>query len=390
MKFSIENYTHTVGNKNEIDGLMRIVLVLQRFFGQHILNPDWTWKRFCLYQLATFALFLYVLAGTFAILKETDDIKMIAEATYTLVVTGVSFIKYCIITSKRFVFRKLYVELKSSLYDIVRDDSEEKMKKVFDDGKKSVYYIFFFALCTIIMYTARVMWCNLQGQKVTLSLTTSILMPMETPYYQLGLILHSIYFIEVCFIIIQVDMWLVLFVFFFCVTSDITLKILTVEKRRQGENRIEYAVRLNDSLKRFYRLHVKQVNFLSMLNDTFKWITVVIQVNICICICTVLLLVQKGAESAFAVNILHSIAELIGFSWLGEQIKTKTNNWKMALLDFDWTNLQQKDKRSYYILMCYMNQEFGLQSAIGGDLVLITVSKVLKFSYQVYTVLQSM
>jgi hypothetical protein len=255
---TFKKYIRTVGVRNEIDRIMRLSLVIQRVFGQHILDPDWTWKRFISHQLATAVLIIYVVLGTVEILTNTSDIKVIAEGCYTLVVTTMFVFKYLLLVNNRYVFRKLYVEIKTMLYDTIRFNSVEKLNDLLKKSSRMVFGLFFMVLCPIGIYILRVMWYYFYGERVTLSRTTSTLFPMKTPYHEIGLILHSIYMLEVSHIFIVVDMWFVIYMLFFCAATDCAVKILTVEKTIY-ESPNEYAIRLNESLRSFYKVHVRQV-----------------------------------------------------------------------------------------------------------------------------------
>lgn len=48
----------------------------------------------------------------------------------------------------------------------------------------------------------------------------------------------------------------------------------------------------------------------------------------------------------------------------------------MALLNFDWTSMNLKDQKKYYIMACYMNKKFGVMTAFGNDLSILTLSAV--------------
>lgn len=48
----------------------------------------------------------------------------------------------------------------------------------------------------------------------------------------------------------------------------------------------------------------------------------------------------------------------------------------MALLDFDWPNMRLKDKKNYHIIITYMVKDFSIQTAVGNDLSLCTMTAV--------------
>ncbi|KAL4710794.1 hypothetical protein ACJJTC_009343 [Scirpophaga incertulas] len=285
-------YIRTVGQRNEVDEIMTLTLFIQRIFGQHILDPNWTWRKYIYHQIATAMLVIYVVFGTIDILKHTTDVKMIAEACYTFVITAIFPCKYLMIINNRKVFRKLYVEVKTNLYQIIRDDSEEKFNSVLSKGIKIVYGLFFMILLPIITYILRAIWYYTNGKRVTISATTSILMPMKTPYHEVGLLLHSIYMFQASYTLIMVDMWFVFFMFFFCVASDCSIKILDVV-RKASETKSEYAKRLNERLRLFYRVNVTQILYIQKMNVMFKWLAILPLVNVTMSGCIIFLLMSK-------------------------------------------------------------------------------------------------
>lgn len=54
----------------------------------------------------------------------------------------------------------------------------------------------------------------------------------------------------------------------------------------------------------------------------------------------------------------------------------KTNNLYQALTNFDWINMKLGDRKSYYIIVTYMKKEFSINTAVGSDLSLITMTAV--------------
>ncbi|CAG9559553.1 unnamed protein product [Danaus chrysippus] len=99
---------------------------------------------------------------------------------------------------------------------------------------------------------------------------------------------------------------------------------------------------------------------------------------------------SKEINWRFAPHLLPMFAEIFAYNWFGEKIKTKASLLHHTLLNFDWTNLHMKDKKNYYIIVTYMKKQFGVKTAIGNDLSLITMTAVLKVIYQAFTVLQTM
>ncbi|KAL0882126.1 hypothetical protein ABMA27_000687 [Loxostege sticticalis] len=319
----IEKCTRTVGDKNEIDGIMRFTLIFQRIFGHHILDPHWTWKISAPHQLATGLLIVYILAGTLEIVRNTNDVKIIAEGAYTANISLILPTRYYLFLSTRRDFQNLYVQLKSTLFKSIKDDSQGKVKEVLKKTKMAVITLLFMCAFPMIIYMLNAAWYYVHGEKVTVSKTTSILMPMRTPYFEIGFILHSIFMFEAAFTIVVIDIWFVVMMIFFCMSCDSTVKILAV-KRIRNESRLEYAARLNDSLRKFYKSHVKQIDFLNTLNAMFKWLALLPLINVALCVCNILLLMSKGIDLTFISNIFPVVAELFVYNWFGEQIKSKT------------------------------------------------------------------
>lgn len=258
-KLAIGKCTQTVGDTNELDEIMRLNLFIQTIFGLQILHPSWTWKRALVNKIISTALWVYVLIGTWVILRDLSDIKLIAEAFYTYIISVTYQIKFYLFVNKKNKFRKIFVDLKSTLFEILRNDSQEKLDNVLDKVKKFVhvmYYLFFFP---VLMYVMTALWFYMNGELITLSKTTSILMPMKTPYYEIALIMHGTFMFEASFTIIVIDLWFVILMYFFLNACDSTVKILHVDKKYEDEDSTDYAIRLNDHLRRFHKIHVKQV-----------------------------------------------------------------------------------------------------------------------------------
>ncbi|KAL0832526.1 hypothetical protein ABMA28_000737 [Loxostege sticticalis] len=365
----IKKCTQTVGVNNEIDEIMRLTLFFTRIFGHHILDPNWTWNITFPYQLATLLLISYVIVGTLEIIRGTNDVKLIAEAAYTFIVIVVMQTRFYFFLSTRKHFQHLYIQMKTTLYNSILDDPEKNLKDVLKKLRMVVNWMAFFLL---------------------MSKTTSILMPMRTPYYEIGLLLHSIFMFSAAFTIGEVEIWFVMMMIFFRTACDGTEKYLSVEARHENESQLDYAIRLKNSLRKFYKSHVKEIEFLNTLNAMFKWLGMMPLISVALCICLILLLLSKGIDMTFVSNVIPVIVELFVYNWFGEEIKIKAEKWKSAILEFDWLNLLPKDKKCYCILVCYMSKEFGIKIATGTFLSLLTMSASLKFSYQAFTVLQTM
>nr|XP_049694869.1 uncharacterized protein LOC110374350 [Helicoverpa armigera] len=99
--------------------------------------------------------------------------------------------------------------------------------------------------------------------------------------------------------------------------------------------------------------------------------------------------VIKQTQWIFLTNAVAPVLQTFAYNWFGEQVKVKKSELDMALLEFDWVSLRQKDKRNYLIIISYMNKEFGIKTALGDDLSLVTMTAILKASYQAYTLLRT-
>ncbi|XP_013200226.2 uncharacterized protein LOC106142855 [Amyelois transitella] len=385
---NIEAFTETLGPRNAIDDNMTLILIIQRIFGQHILNSNWTWKRFILYQIASASLIAYVVFGTKEILSNTTVIKAIAEACYTFAISGLSTVKYLLFVRERNTFRKLYVKAKTSILGILNEDSHEKMVEVLKNSKRVMILMFSMVALPVSSYILRALWFYAKGERVTLSKTTSTLLPMTTPYYEIATTLHALFMTEMACTFCVIDIWFMFLLNLYCTASESVVKILDVRKA-DGDNEEDYAVYLNDCLRKFYKRHVHLVEYLYILNKTFKWQALVPLITVIILSCIPMLSMSKELDVTFATNVMPTIAEIFVYNWFGEQVKTKSNDLRAALINFDWVGLQLRDKKSYYLILSFMSKEFGVTTAVGSELSLITMTSVLKASYQAFTMLQS-
>ncbi|XP_073942335.1 uncharacterized protein [Choristoneura fumiferana] len=385
----VECYSQTVGERTEVDKMMSITFIIQSAFWHNVLDPQWTWKRYYIHQLLNLALVVYVFFGTMEIITSATDFQIIAEAYYTIILIGTCPVKLLIFINNRFAFRKLYIITKTTFYDFIRNDSEERLAEVIKTGTKVVNTLFFLVTIPFITYELIALFNYVKGTRILLSRSTSTLMPMSTPYYEIAYVLHSIFMSEMSAIMIVMDMCFVFLLFFLCVASESLAKVLDVEPKRNGESDLSYGERLNEALRRFYVAHLDHVEYLSTLNQMYKWLALAPLCNAALCVCLALVVMSKEVNWHFGTLFLPLFAEIFAYSWFGAQLKTKTSSIRMALLNFDWTNLNLRDKKSYYIITLYMAKEFGVRTAIGHDLSLITMTSVLKFSYQAFTVLQT-
>ncbi|XP_046963472.1 uncharacterized protein LOC124532560 [Vanessa cardui] len=384
----IEKYSKTAGVRTDVDRITTVALILQRIFGQQVLDPEWTWKKFFVHQLLNLILFVYVFFGTLECLKRTNDAELVAEACYTLIMIGIFPLKMLLFISNRFTFRELYVTAKTTLITVIQSDSVVKVDKVLKTSRKIVYVLFFMVLVPCSIYELTTLWNYVNGKRILLSRSTLTLMPMVTPYYELAWFFHSVFLFEISSTII-LDMWFVLLIHFWCSASDSLAEILKVPSRADDETKASYAKRLNDSLRSFYKIHIQQVEYMNALSNMYKWLAFVPLCNAAMCTCLILLLMSKEINWRFAPHLLPMFAEIFAYNWFGEQIKIKAKDLHKTVIDFDWRNLTLQDQKSYYVIVTYMKKENSIKTAVGNELSLITMTAVLKVSYQAFTVLQS-
>nr|WCC57337.1 odorant receptor 2 [Papilio dardanus] len=392
MKFNwrdiISNYTKTVGKRSEVDEIVILPLFIQRILGQQILDPRWTWKKYCIHQIIHFCIFVYVFIGTFQIIQTTKDTELVAEASYTLIITTHFTLKITLYILNKNVFRLLYVSAKTIIMDTIKMDSDKKLKYVLKLGSRAVKtFLFVIMLIPVSTYQLTTLWNYINGQRTMLSRSTAPIMPMTSPYYEISWFLHSIFLIEVSSTLI-LDMWFVLLTFFLCKANESLTKILKVTKK-ENESQVSYSIRLSKALRRFHEIHVKLNGYLIGLRKMYKWLALVPLSNAIMCTCLILLIMSKEINWRFAPHMIPMIAEIFTYNWFGEQLRTKVTEINNAILNFDWTDLNIKDKKSYYIILICTQNECGIKTAVGNELSLITMTTVAKVIYQVFAVLRT-
>nr|WCC57402.1 odorant receptor 2 [Papilio glaucus] len=392
MKFSWNNflnkYTRTVGKRSKVDEIVTIALLTQRMFGQQILDPQWTWKNYYFHQIIHLCIFVYVFFGTLEVMRTTNDSELIAEASYTLIMIMLFASKMILYIKNRNVFRGLYVTTKTTLMDTIKVDSEEKFERVLKTGSRAVKALFLIILIPMLIYQSTTLWNYINGQRTLLSRTTASLMPMTTPYYELAWLIHSLFLCEVSTIIIP-DMWFVLLAFFLCKADESLIKVLNVRQKQNEETCLSYSTRLSEALRQFHTVHVKLNRCLIALRKMYKWLALVPLCNAAMCTCLSLLIMSKEINWRFAPHMAPMITEIFAYNWFGEQLKTKAEEINNAILNFDWTDLNIKDKKCYFIILTCTQNEFGIKTAVGNELSLITMSTVLKVIYQTFAVLRT-
>ncbi|XP_028033139.1 uncharacterized protein LOC114245242 [Bombyx mandarina] len=380
----LKKYIRTPGQWNEIDEIMAPALLVQRLFGQQILDPDWSLKKHASHQLFTIFLVIYVICGTLDFLNTTTDQGQIVEGYYTLIIISSFIVKYPLFFVNRKPIQKSYLIAKTTLFDLIRENGE-KAQTLLKYCRNLILLLFIMILLPFMSYILTAMYYYAIRSRVTLSKTTSILVPMTSPFYEIGFLLHAIFMFEISFLLLVVDMWFVFFMFFYCIACDRLAEILEV-KRDGGV----YEIELNRALKKFYIAHDNQMKYLNIISAIYKWSTLIPLCTVLASICIIMLQMTEKINWIFATNTVPTLAEIFAYNWFGEMVKTKAENVTLALLEFHWTGLRYKDKKNYQIIICYTNKAFGIRTAFGNDLSMSTMSAVFKASYQAFAVMKSM
>nr|QJI54823.1 odorant receptor 33 [Plutella xylostella] len=360
MRFKIlERLTPTVGVRTEIDDIMSVPLLAQRLLGHQVLDPRWTLRRFLPYQLVIATLFVYVIYGTKIIISQPEArIDVIAEGLYTVLTALICPFKLACLMYTKETFRQLYIMLKTTLYKIIQKDLKTK-EAVLKENRKVVFALLWIVALPFWSYQVVALKDYVTGNRRWMSDATDTLLPMTTPYYELGWFFHSAFFAAACCIVMVIDLWFVVLMLYFCKASEVVVKILAVDRIQPDETPLAYAERLDRSLRKFYKNHIKLVKFTLKLSEMWRWMALIPLMNAAMSICNILLV-------------------------LSHMIEIRT-----ALLEFDWTSLVKKNRQHYYIIVLYVSKEFGLKTAVGHDLSLVTMSTVLKSSYQAFTVMNT-
>ncbi|KAF9411824.1 hypothetical protein HW555_009479 [Spodoptera exigua] len=386
---TIEKYSKTIGDRNEVDKLVILPLCVQDILGHNVLNPKWKWTTRIPQQLFLVFLIVYVILGTNDYLKDATDINDIGEAYYTFIIILFFPIKYMLFIQNRFTLRQLYAMAKTTLLDMIKSDADEKLQELFAKIKLAVKILFGTVFWSISVYFMVAMWNYVQGTRVTLSKSTTTLMPMTSPYYELGLAIHTVFLFEMAFTYCVIDFWFVLLMFSFCTAIDSTINRLKIEGKKSDETDEQYMDRLNDALRIFYKNHSKIMEFLYILSETYKWPSIIPILGILLAFCLILLCMSVEVHWMFLSNLIPTTTELFAYNWFGDQVKDKGTALILALSEFDWPNMRNKDKKNYLIMVSYMNKEFRIKTALGYDLSLVTMSSVFKASYQTFAVLKT-
>lgn len=248
----IRKYTKTPGERNAIDEIVSPILFTQRILGTQILEPSWSWKKYSKYIVFYFLSTVYLTLGTLNFLKDNLDFTTIIEVILNLSVFVAFPTKVSIFISQRSSFLTCYVINKTTFLDLIKELAPEKVDRIKKLLRLFVKIQFICVIIPIGSFVSIALWHNLNGSRVTLSRTTSTLLPMTTPYFEICFIFQFIFLNSSAFNIIVVDFWFVFLIFIYCEVCDCTVSVLEVQKAGVAP----YDIRLNDALRKFYKIHV--------------------------------------------------------------------------------------------------------------------------------------
>lgn len=252
---TLKQYSNTIGRRNEVDNVMALPLFIQTVMGQNVLDPSWCWKTKLWKHIFMAFLVIYVIIGTKDYLKTATDTTSIGEAYYTIVLTFFFGVKYFLFVINRVAFRTLYLSAKTTLLEILKTDSIELLNKTLKNIKVSMLVILISAAIPVFIYLLAALWKYVFGTRATLSKTTTTLMPMTTPYFEVGLTLHFMFLFMMAFTYMIIDLWFVTLMIFFCAAYDAIVRGLNIKPKASDETDLEYGLRLNNNLKMFYINH---------------------------------------------------------------------------------------------------------------------------------------
>lgn len=255
LKNILENCVETVGPRSEVDEITTVALILQRIFGQQVLDPNWTWKRFSLHYIFFLSIFIYVFFGTLETFKNTTDTELVAEAIFTLIMTFMFPLKLFIFIKNRFVFQDLYLMTKKHMITAIKKCGN--LDSISRKAKKIVYIMIGMVVLPLLNYEIIAIISYVNGKYIPLSRTTSSLMPKISPYHEIAWILHTV-FMSLISTLIIFDMWFVILIYLLCFASD---NLVTSLQLNVSPTDIVYQKALNSSLKTFYKEHIKFVRY---------------------------------------------------------------------------------------------------------------------------------
>ncbi|PZC79946.1 hypothetical protein B5X24_HaOG215628 [Helicoverpa armigera] len=377
---------NTIGERNEVDEALALLIFTQDIIGQNVLDSNWSWKLTMRKQIMFVVSTVYVIIGIANYIRDAKDIALISEALYGMLVTSTVLIKYLLFMNKRKSLQRLYLTAKTEILEIIKT-SGDKSKELLSKMRMIVRIYFGSIVVPVTTYFLAAVWNYIRGLRVNYSKGFTTLMPSRSPYHEIGLMLHSTIASVLGFTYYIMDVWFFILISFYCLTNDSLVNILKLERNEATE--MEFMDQLHDALKTYYKNHVMLIEFLNTLSDMYKWLTIIPLVSVIITFCLMMLSMTVQTQWIFLTNAVAPVLQTFAYNWFGEQVKVKKSQLDMALLEFDGVSMRQKDKRNYLIIISYMNKEFGIKTALGDDLSLVTMTAILKASYQAYTLLRT-
>lgn len=254
MLFSKETYikySQTPGARHEIDDIFAPVLLLHQVFGYQILDPNWSWPKF---QLPLVLLSIYSYCGTIYTMQTTDNFVMYSGALFTLIVMIQFLFQVFYFIFYRSSYRAIYLLAKTSLLDVIEEISPERRVYFMALLRKITKTVIISIIIPTLNSLFIAFWFYFKGQRICLSPSTSTLMPMTSPTYEIGFLLHLMHYVMIATTLIGLNMWFVVLTCFLSEACDCAVIILTT---RTDKNDKLYARGLNETLAKFYSVHVK-------------------------------------------------------------------------------------------------------------------------------------
>nr|XP_049694870.1 uncharacterized protein LOC110374343 [Helicoverpa armigera] len=372
----IKRHSNTIGERNEVDETLALPIFCQDLLGQNIFDPKWTWKS---------KFFRIVLL----FIQSESNLSSTAEAYFFVISLTLFLIKYLFFINCSKDYQETYLRAKTSLLKIIMASSSVKSKKLLKKFKVMVRILFFCLFVLISPLLLIAIWNYPFGRRETFSKSIDTLMPTTSPFYEIGLILHTVVCPSAVFLNFVIDLWFAVLLSFFCTASDSLETMLKIE-HDADETELEYKDRLNNTLKTFYEGHATLMQFLSTLCKMFKWLTIIPLVSVLSSFCLTLFSISEELDWQFLCHAVPCLVQILAYNWFGEQMKDKQTKLTMALLEFDWISMRIEEKKNYLIIISYMNKEYRIKTALGIDLSFVTLTSVLKASYQVNTILRTM
>ncbi|GBP90894.1 hypothetical protein EVAR_66353_1 [Eumeta japonica] len=257
LRNTLRKWTRTVGEGNTIDEIVLPVLVPQKLFGFQILDASWKWKTHGWYIVLCVSLSIYMIAGSVAVIADGNvDLDIKNESPYVIILALINPIKAIVFVGNRETFQVLYLTAKTTLYSFVETASKTKGEKLLKSIKTLVCCVIGVTLIPVLQYQVTFFWKYANGEKILLSRSTYLLIPMERPYYEIASLMQNLFLLEAACIVMLLDTWFAFYALILCYACDTLCELLAVRPPEDQENRSQYVHRLDVSLKSFYRNHV--------------------------------------------------------------------------------------------------------------------------------------